>query len=83
MKNIKRRNTNERIAKEMAKYIEELKHLYEINPELARERSKESLIASGVLDKDGTPKENIVDNPHTGIEKTTRKPKIMIKKSLI
>lgn len=80
MKNIKQLNTNEKIANSMAKYIEELKHLYEINPELARERSRESLIASGVLDKDGTPKENIVDNPHTGIKKTTSNPKIMIMK---
>ena len=76
MKNIKRRNTNERIAKEMAKYIEELKHLYEINPELARERSRKSLIASGVLDKDGTSKENIVDNPHTEIKQKTKTRKL-------
>lgn len=43
---------HEETIKEMKKYIEDLKHLYKTNPELAKKKAKEALQRSGILDKD-------------------------------
>ena len=40
-------------------YLQDLKDLEKTNPEEARKRARESLIRSGVLDKDGNVKEHI------------------------
>ena len=44
-------------------YINWLNNLSKTNPELAKEIAKKSLIATGVLNEDGSPKEYIVDYP--------------------
>lgn len=42
-------------------YIENLKELKNTNPDLARQKAKDSLIRSGILDSNGKPKERICD----------------------
>lgn len=44
-------------------YLEEFKKLAEEDPEAAKIAARVSLIRSGVLNEDGSPKENIVDEP--------------------
>ena len=56
----------EEFEREVNKYIERLNLLAKINPELAKEEARKSLIETGVLNKDGSQKENIVTEPHVG-----------------
>lgn len=49
--------THEEYIRGMDEYI---KYLESLPPEQARKEAREDLIRSGVLDKDGNPKENIV-----------------------
>ncbi|WP_281513157.1 hypothetical protein [Bacteroides acidifaciens] len=49
--------THEELISGMDEYIEYLKSL---PPDQTREEAREILIRTGVLDKDGNPKENIV-----------------------
>lgn len=45
--------------KGMDDYIEKLKTMESLNPNEARQKAKESLIRSGILEQDGTPKRQI------------------------
>lgn len=58
--------THEELIRGMDEYIQYFKSL---PPEQAREEARQTLIRTGVLDKDGNPKENIVSwaNPDYSI----------------
>lgn len=45
----------------MDTYIRELEKLNEVNPEEAKRQARESLIRSGILNTDGSPKKQICD----------------------
>ena len=44
---------HEETIKEMDKYIEDLKQLYKTNPKLAKNKAREDLQRTGILDKNG------------------------------
>ena len=60
-------------------YLKELKDLYKTDLPLAKELAQKALIRTGVLNEDGTPKEQIVDYPP--YIDTNKKPKQKIIKS--
>lgn len=45
----------------MDQYIEKLRKMRKANPGQAKENARESLVESGVLNEDGTPKKKICD----------------------
>ena len=51
------------------KYLENMKQLAQTNPTVAKEKAREDLIRTRVLNEDGSPKEHIVDYPpHVGYD---------------
>lgn len=50
----------------MENYIKKLKSFAEENPEEAKIIARKTLIETGVLNNDGSQKENIVTEPHVG-----------------
>ncbi len=65
--------------KDVEKEIKDFIDLIKKDPETAKIVARIALIRTGVLNENGSSKENIVDYPHTGYE-TNSKPKRRIRK---
>ena len=61
-----KRPSHESILEAMRDYLEQFEKLALESPEEARQVAHQSLIDTGVLNEDGSPKENIVTDPHIG-----------------
>ena len=76
----RRRSSVEELSNQMKDYLARLTKLAHDDPETAKIVARVALIKTGVLNEDGTSKENIVDYPsHIGYE-TNKKPKRRIRK---
>ena len=76
----RRKSSVEELSDQMKDYLARLTKLAHEDPETAKIVARVALIKTGVLNEDGTSKENIVDYPpHIGYENDS-KPKRRIRK---